>query len=541
MNERREDLLEPGTGIEESVEGGEITRRDLMRAGVGTAAGVAVSGGMLSRALEAMAAPAVPGAGPYGPLGTPDENGMRLPDGFTSRVIARTGQPIGPKPYTFHTLPDGMGTYRTSDEGFILVSNSEAPDLPDLSWTIGTAAIRFDRDFEVTDAYPILERTSINCAGGVTPWNTWLSCEEFERGRVFECDPYGREPAVAHPAMGVFKHEASVIDPVGRQAFLTEDLGDGCFYRFVPDRYPDLSKGRLEVAIVDPDGRVAWLEVPDPEFKGSVPTRKQVPGATQFKRGEGAWYDDGVVYFATTQDDRVYAYHCASETLEVLYDGVALGDEAPLHDTDNVTVSPVSGDLYVAEDAGDLQICIISTEGQAAPFLQLPGPNHASSELTGPVFDPTGNRLYFASQRAVGGGVIFEVSGPFRRTRGEPVFDTKAPVARIRTLGKPGLRTLIRSGQGFGISISDRSWPVEAEVRLVTTLRRTSGRGSGEVTLARAAVRFDGPAEKVVRLKPASRYGPRLKRLSGIRARLVVETVDFGRNRSVSTRQVRFD
>jgi secreted PhoX family phosphatase len=542
MSPRKETGVEPKAVVDQegSQGGGVITRRDLVRAGVGTAAGAAVSGGLLSRALEAMAAPAVPGAGPYGPLGSPDGNGVRLPEGFTSRLIARAGQPIGPRPYTFHTLPDGMGTYRTKDGGFILVSNSEAPDLPPI-WTIGTAAIRFDRDFEVTDAYPILEGTSINCAGGTTPWNTWLSCEEFDRGQVFECDPFGEKEAIVHPAMGVFKHEASVIDPVGRQAFLTEDLGDGCFYRFVPDRYPDLSKGRLEVAVVDSDGKVEWVEVPDPEYTGSVPTRKQVPEATTFKRGEGAWYDDGVVYFATTQDDRVYAYHCASEVLEVLYDGVALGEEAPLHDTDNVTVSPVSGDLYVAEDAGEHQICIISTEGQAAPFLQLPGPEHASSELTGPVFDPTGNRLYFSSQRATGGGIVFEISGPFRRTRGEPVFDTAAPVTRIRTLGKPGLRGLIKSGQGFAISVSDLSYPVEAEARLVTKLKRAAGKGAGEVTLARVPLRFERPGEKVVRLTPAGRYGSRLRRLRGVRARLVVETTDLKGNRSATVKQVRFD
>lgn len=520
---------------------GALTRRDLVRAGAGTAAAAAASGGLLSRALEAMAAPAIVGAGPYGPLGAPDGNGVRLPVGFTSKVIARTGQPIGPKPYTFHTLPDGMGTYRTRDGGFIMVSNSESPHIPELSWTIGTAAIRFDRDFGVTDAYPILEGTSINCAGGVTPWNTWLSCEEFERGQVFECDPYGEKAAIARPAMGVFKHEASVIDPVGRQAFLTEDLGDGCFYRFVPDRYPDLSRGRLYVAVVDPDGKVEWEEVPDPLYAGPVPTRQQVPGATTFRRGEGAWYDDGTVYFATTQDDRVYAYHCDSETLEVLYDGVALGDEAPLHDTDNVTVSPVSGDLYVCEDAGNHQICIVSTEGEAAPFVQLPGEDHASSELTGPVFDPTGNRLYFSSQRARGGGMIFEIEGPFRRTRGEPVFDTSSPVARLRTLGRPSLRGLIRSGQGFGISMSDLSYPVEAEARLVSRMRRASGRGSGEVTLARTRLRFDGPGQKVVRLKPTGKYGSRLRRLRGIRARLVVEATDLKGNRSVSVKPVRFD
>ena len=84
------------TGEDRPTDEGVITRRDLVRVGVGSAAGAAVAGGLLSRALEAMAAPAVPGAGPYGPLGSPDSNGIRLPVGFTSREIARTGRDIGP-------------------------------------------------------------------------------------------------------------------------------------------------------------------------------------------------------------------------------------------------------------------------------------------------------------------------------------------------------------------------------------------------------------------------------------------------------------
>ena len=532
--------MDPEVGEVERQAGG-LTRRSLLKAAAGTAAGLAVSGGLLSRGLEAMAAPAVIGPGPYGPLGSPDENGVRLPDGFSSRVIARTGTPIGPRPYNFHALPDGMGTYPTDDGGFILVSNSEAPYLPGAA-EIGVGAIRFDSEFRVTDAYPILERTSINCAGGVTPWNTWLSCEEFPRGQVFECDPFGKKSAVAHPAMGIFKHEASVIDPVGRKAFLTEDESDGCFYRFVPDRYPDLSKGRLEVAIVDSvTGKIEWERVPDPLFKGSVPTRRQIAAATKFRRGEGAWYDEGVVYFATTQDDRVYAYDCETEVLEVLYDGKALGEDAPLNDTDNVTVSPVSGDLYVAEDAGQHQICLISTEGEAAAFLQLPGIEHRTSELTGPVFDPAGNRLYFASQRAAGGGMVFEVEGPFRRTRNEPVFDTKPPGIRVGTLGKPGLRGLVRRGQGFSISIKDDTPPVEVEVKLVARLRRKSGRGTADVTLARRIVRFDREGKKTVRLQPKKGFRRALLRTRRLRARVIVTATDFKRNRTRTVKKVRFD
>ncbi len=516
-----------------------LTRRDAFRIGAAGAGGAVLAGGLFGSALESMAAPAVVGPGPYGPLNPPDSNGVMLPDGFSSRLIARTGEAVGPGGYTFHGLPDGMGTYRTDDGGFILVSNSELPNAVPI-WEIGTAAIRFDRKFRITDAYPILEGTSLNCAGGVTPWGTWLSCEEFEQGRVFECDPWGKKPSQARPAMGVFKHEAAVIDPVGRYAFLTEDLGDGCFYRFRPDSYPDLSGGKLDVAVVDVDGKVTWVELPDPQFTGAVPTRQQVPGATTFRRGEGAWYDEGMVYFATTQDDRVYAYNCAEEELEVLYDGVALGDEAPLHDTDNVTVSPVSGDLYVCEDADDLQVCLISTEGEAAAFLQLPGPEHANSELTGPVFDPTGHRFYVASQRAAGGGVIFEISGPFRRNRPEPFPDESGPKVKVRVLGKPSLRGLVRSGQSFRISVSDESPPVELDIRLVTRLKRAAGKGSRQVTIARKKTRMGGSASRRIRVRPGRNFRSRLRKRDVAQARLIVVATDEAGNRRKTVKPVRF-
>ena len=109
---------------EEVTEG--LTRRDVAGRGW-RRRGMALAGGLLGRAIDAMGAPAVIGDGPHGPLGTPDANGLRLPAGFTSRKIARSGENIGPRPYQFHILPDGMGSFKTSDGGFILVSNSEAP------------------------------------------------------------------------------------------------------------------------------------------------------------------------------------------------------------------------------------------------------------------------------------------------------------------------------------------------------------------------------------------------------------------------------
>ncbi len=519
-----------------------VTRRDALRVGAGAAGGVALAGGLLGRALDAMAAPAEIGESPYGPLQAPDENGIRLPAGFKSRVIARSEQNIGPRPYKFHVLPDGMGSYKTDDGGFILVSNSEAPDLPALDWNIGTAAIRFDKKFNVTDAYPILKGTNINCAGGVTPWGTWLSCEEVDKGFVHECDPWGKKAQIVRPEMGCFKHEACAVDPIGKHVFLTEDVGDGCLYRFTPNKYPDLSKGRLDVAVVQEDGSVKWVTLPDPQFTGAVPTRKQVPEATVFRRGEGMWYDDGIVYFSTTQDDRVFAYHCADNLLEVLYDGEALGDDAPLHDTDNVTVSPISGDLFVCEDPGEHQICIITAEGKAASFLHLPGEEHANSELTGPVFDPSGSRLYFSSQRAIPAGVIYEISGPFRRTRAEPPApkDKKKPTLKVRTLGKPSLRRLLRAGQPFRLDITDESMPVKVETKLVARMKRAGGKGSREVTIGRLNTKVRKSGKKQIRMKVGDRFRKRLRRRNVTRAKLIVIATDAKGNRRKVVKPVSF-
>src|SRR5215210_4070884 len=351
----------------------------------------------------------------YGPRRAANEHGLRLPEGFESKLIARGEEPVPGTDYRWHLASDGMATFPAQGGGWVLVSNSETLEG-------GASAVRFDVHGRVQSAYRILRGTSQNCSGGGTPWGTWLSCEELPSGSVWECDPRGRRQAVRRPAMGVFKHEAAAVDPGGKRIYLTEDLMDGGVYRFTPSRWHDLSEGLLEIATVARNGKVTWTEIPDPSA-GRVETRRQVRASTRFKRAEGIWHDDGVVYIATTGDSRVYAYNIRRERIGVLYDGLGEG-YTPLLRVDQLTASR-AGEVFICEDLAteEIDIGMIDRRGRVSKFVSATGRIHAGSELTGVTFDPSGRRMYFSSQRAYGKnghegpGAIFEVSGPFRRAR----------------------------------------------------------------------------------------------------------------------------
>ena len=427
-----------------------MRRRDFLKAGLTMAGAVALRPTFWERAFGA---PAVPGPSPYGPLQAPDANGLMLPAGFTSRVIARSGLPVVPAPYIWPIFPDGAATFPAAGGGWYYVVNSETPShgaLPDAIQHFGGAsAIHFDADGNILDAYNVLSGTRTNCAGGATPWGTWLSCEEFDdgddggetasAGHVWECDPTGKAAAVRRDALGAFEHEAAAVDPATNQIYLTEDKGDGRFYRFTPGRFTgtasDLNAGTLAAAqLLGPAGgpwNVVWHTIPDPSA-ATVQTRKQVAATSPFRGGEGCFLHDGVVHFTTKGDDRVWRFSIASQTMDILYDAADPPNQGKtvLSGVDNVLVSR-SGDVFIAEDGGNMEIVMITPNNVVAAVMRATGPEHGLfenplpdpagelptvSEITGLTFSPDGSRLYFSSQRGLVLGITYEVRGPFRPT-----------------------------------------------------------------------------------------------------------------------------
>jgi uncharacterized protein len=409
----------------------------------------------------------------YGNL-VPDPAGLLdLPEGFRYAVLSREGDALasgGRVP----SLPDGMAAFAAGPGRSVLVRNHEVePDdvaegltpvahvdgaTYDPEGVGGTTTLLVNERRERIAERVSLAGTLNNCAGGPTPWGTWLSCEESDavlarpHGYVFEVDPRrGGNPEPIR-ALGRFEHEALAFARDG-SAYLTEDASGsgglfGCFYRFQPRR-PLRGRGSLHaggslaaMAVLGVDADlssvqlphtrfpVEWVGVPnaDPQA-GDTPVREQVIalGATPIPKAEGAWQAlDGAIYFVSSRGDgpdaedeedrsaavhsgQIWRYDPFDQAIELC---VIFHPGTPLDEPDNITAGPHGFAVACTDGGGDQYLIGISDSGGVFPFAF----NRLNEEeFAGATFSPNGRTLFANLQGPP--GLTFAIWGPWRRGR----------------------------------------------------------------------------------------------------------------------------
>lgn len=394
----------------------------------------------------------------YGALMPDPKALLDLPKNFSYEVISQLSNVMSDGLHV-PDRADGMGCIALSDNTVALIRNHELspknlPTQPKSFHDItakfaydtysngvalpgGTSTIIYDvKNKQVVKEYMSLIGTIRNCSGGITPWGTWLTCEESvampdsnisrDHGYVFEVPANAEGLVSAEPlkAMGRFNHEAACVDPNTGIVYMTEDRGDSLFYRFVPKVYGDLAKGgqlqAMSIKGMDKfDTRnwdvsrmtkgqwleTEWLNLDDPESPDDdLRIRGYQLGATLFARGEGIYWADNELYFTCTNGGKkhlgqVMRYQPSNQVIKAVEQTgkiqlfVESEDENELNYGDNLTVSP-QGHLIVCEDqytdVVDNHLRGVTSTGITYAFAKL----NAQTEMAGACFSPDGSVLF---------------------------------------------------------------------------------------------------------------------------------------------------
>ncbi|MGW6579336.1 alkaline phosphatase PhoX [Streptomyces globisporus] len=447
------------------------TRRQVL-AGSGAAAAIAFTGAFSELFAGTAAARGHSG---YGPL-VPDPDGLLdLPKGFRYRVLSREGEPLrsgeGPVPSNH----DGMAALRGRNGRIHLVRNHEnrhtaeigVPTIPGLTYDPaakgGCTSLELDGRNKVLGERVAIAGTAVNCAGGPTPWRTWLTCEENEdkagtngytkdHGFIFEVD--GADPrrtgAVPLTAMGRFQHEAIAVDPKSGIVYETEDAFEkpfGLFYRFLPEK-PLGGTGSLraggeleamrvpgvpDLSVVQETGtsfdRIEWVPVPDPLAKETAIRFQDfgAKGITHAQKLEGCYWGGSSVYFVSSfahRDEGSAADHYGQVwryepkkrrlTLVVIF-GPDTDIQLPGESPDNICLA-ADGGLMVCEDGGGAQH-VLGVTRRGEVYTMARGRQNIGTpeepewgEFAGVTFSPDGSTMYVNCYTP---GTTFAVTGPW--------------------------------------------------------------------------------------------------------------------------------
>ena len=433
-----------------------------------------------------------PGDG-LGPLLADPKGILDLPNGFSYQVLSTAGDRMDDG-FLVPLLPDAMATFGDGKGKTILLRNHEMGygswrgdfdeeqakllgALPEhLTYDAtrddghcmgGVSTIVYDtRSGLVESEFLSLVGTVRNCAGGLTPWNTWITCEETtqsaddvfskDHGFNFEVTASAKQQLqepVRLPDMGRFNHEAVAVDPASGIVYETEDAGDSLIYRYLPNKPGHLVEGgRLQALALreqascdtrnwledgmdpeDPAARpkteietgtrfdVRWIDMQEIDSpSGDLRLRGFDRGAARFARGEGMWYGEGSVFFVCTSGGRWHQgqiWRYTPSPVEGTDGELAKPGQLELYcepkerglieNADNLTVAPW-GDVIVCEDGGGVDFLVgITPDGQ---LYRLARNALSEAELAGATFSPDGSTLFVNIQ---GDGLTLAITGPW--------------------------------------------------------------------------------------------------------------------------------
>lgn len=448
------------------------------------------------------------GEGGYGPLSPKQDlrDGvprLQLPDGFSYLGFGFTGDrmtdgnltPIAHDGMAALALPEscrgiiqdrvrarlrerGLGDLQLEPEIVRLVRNHEVRDDAQAARTIGllgnsnrpfydpigvggTTTLELqifpDGSVELIQDFVSIQGTIVNCAGGPTPWGSWLTCEETTEGKgdgwekphgfVFEVPAAADGPVEAVPLvdMGRFSHEAVAVDPGTGYVYQTEDDGDSGFFRFIPKEPGNLAAGG-ELFMLKVKGQpklrtekgqtvgevlfVEWVKIENPnpaDADSTVFKEGRDKGGAIFNRLEGCWYGGGSIFFTSTDggeagEGQVWEFIPQGRdfgVLRLLFESPA---ESVLDNPDNITVSPRGGIVLCEDgDAERLFLRGLTRDGRLFDFAQN---NIDDTEWAGATFSPDGKTLFVNKQGKTRGagkpgdpptGMTFAIWGPWEK------------------------------------------------------------------------------------------------------------------------------